>query len=132
MYLFYLFIFLIFWLHLVLVAAHGIFIEACRIFLLWHMVSLLQCAGFSLVVAYGFSLPSCSKWAPGLMGSVVCSTQVLIEPRKLNSCGTWAYLPRSMWDLSSPTRDWTHVAYVGRPILYHWITREVQNSPLSM
>ena len=30
-----------------------------------------------------------------------------------------------MWDLSSLTRDQTHVLYIGRQILNHWTTREV-------
>ena len=30
-----------------------------------------------------------------------------------------------MWDLSSPTRDRTHVPCIGRQILNHWTTREV-------
>ena len=30
-----------------------------------------------------------------------------------------------MWDLSSPTRDWTHVPCIARWILYHWTNREV-------
>ena len=30
-----------------------------------------------------------------------------------------------MWDLSSPTRDWTRIPCIGRRILYHWTTREV-------
>ena len=30
-----------------------------------------------------------------------------------------------MWDLSSPTRDGTHIPCTGRWILYHWTTREV-------
>ena len=30
-----------------------------------------------------------------------------------------------MWDLSSLTRDWTHVPWIGRQILNHWTTREV-------
>ena len=30
-----------------------------------------------------------------------------------------------MWDLSPPTRDWTHVPCTGRWILNHWTTREV-------
>ena len=30
-----------------------------------------------------------------------------------------------MWDLNSPTRDGTHVLYIGRWILTHWTTREV-------
>ena len=34
--------------------------------------------------------------------------------------GTW-----SMWDLSSPTRGWTHDPCIGRWSLNHWTTREV-------
>ena len=30
-----------------------------------------------------------------------------------------------MWDLSSPTRDWTRVCCIGRWTLNHWTTREV-------
>ena len=30
-----------------------------------------------------------------------------------------------MWDISSPTRNWTHVPCIGRPIFNHWTTREV-------
>ena len=30
-----------------------------------------------------------------------------------------------MWDLSSLTRDWTHVPCIGRRILKHWTTSEV-------
>ena len=33
-----------------------------------------------------------------------------------------------MWDLSSPTKDRTRVACIGRQILNHWITREVSGS----
>ena len=39
--------------------------------------SLLQRAGFSLVVACGFPLSSCGAWAPECMGSVVCGPQAL-------------------------------------------------------
>ena len=31
----------------------------------------------------------------------------------------------SMWDLSSPTRDWTHILCIARQILNHWTTKEV-------
>ena len=34
-------------------------------------------------------------------------------------------MPGGMWDLSSPTRDRTHLPCFGRQILYHWTTREV-------
>ena len=39
--------------------------------------SSLWCAGFSLVVACGFSLSSCGAWTPERVGSVVCSMQAL-------------------------------------------------------
>ena len=71
---------LFFWLHRVLVAACGIFVEACGIF---HCGtgSALWCAGFSLVVACGFSLSSCGAWAPGCVGSVVCGMRALLLRR---------------------------------------------------
>ena len=46
----------------------------------------------------------------------------------LHSCSTWAlqlWRGCSIWDLSSPTRDQTHVPCTGRQILNHWTTREV-------
>ena len=36
-----------------------------------------------------------------------------------------------MWDLSSPTRDQTHVPCTGRQILNHWPRREVPSSLFS-
>ena len=46
-------------------------------------------------------------------------------------CGTWALhcglcaqLPQGMWDLSSPTRDQTHISCIGRRIPNHWTTRK--------
>ena len=43
----------------------------------------------------------------------------------LSSCGRSAQLLFAMWDLSSLTRDWTHIPCITRWILYHWATREV-------
>ena len=34
-----------------------------------------------------------------------------------------------MWDLSSPTRDWTRVACIARQIPNHWTTRKVPSLP---
>ena len=60
-----------FWLRQVLVAACGIFTEACGI-LHCGMGSLLRCVGFSLVVVCGFFLfSSCGARVPGHMDSVV-------------------------------------------------------------
>ena len=84
-----------FWLHWVLVAAHGIF-----------------CCGTRGV------LFSCGTQAPEGVGSVVVA-------HGLFSCGMRAQQPCDMWDLSSLTRDRTHVPYIGRRILNCWATREV-------
>ena len=50
------------------------------------------------------------------MGSRACG---------LSSCIVQARLLHSMWDLSSLTRDGTHMPCIARWILNHWITREV-------
>ena len=55
-----LFIYLIFWLRRVLVAAHRIFLEACGLFVVELRL-----------------LSSCGVRAPGCVGSVVCGTQAL-------------------------------------------------------
>ena len=76
---------------------------------LWH-------AGFLPLVVVG-------SRARGL-----CSLQhagSLVEVHKLSSCGTRAQSPRSIWDLSSLTRDRTCVPCIGRRILHHWTTGEV-------
>ena len=54
-----------FWLCRVLVAARGMFVEACG----WDLS--LRRAGFSLVTACGFSLSSCGVQVPEHVGSVV-------------------------------------------------------------
>ena len=79
--------------------------------MLQRVGSLLQCVGFSLVVACGFSLSSCGEQASGCMGSVVVARGL--------SC------PAALEDLSSPTRDRTRVPCIGRQIIYHWTTSEV-------
>jgi len=53
--------------------------------------------------------------------SVVCASRVCV----LSSCSAWASLSHSMWDLSSPVRDQTHIPCIGRQILNHWTTKEV-------
>ena len=40
-------------------------------------------------------------------------------------CCIFVYLPLSMWNLSSQTRDQTSVPCIGRQILNHWTTRGV-------
>ena len=44
------------------------------------------------------------------------------------ACGLLSSCPEACGCMtSSPTRDWTHAACIGRRILNHWITREVSN-----
>ena len=37
----------------------------------------------------------------------------------------WVFWPWGMWNLDSPTRDWTRTPCIGRGGLSHWTTREV-------
>ena len=128
----YLFLFYLFLLRRVLVAAHGIFVEACRIFLCGTRASLqLWRAGFFSLHQLWHAgsrvrgLCSCGARGPEHMGSLVCGSRALVELCELSSCGMRAQLPHGMWDLSSLTRDRTHIPCIGRWILYHWTTRKV-------
>ena len=76
-----------------------------------------HCSGFSCFRsrALGFvGFGSCGSWA--------------VEQR-LNSCDTWAWLPRGMWDFSGSNR--THVSCLSRWTLYHWTTKGAQDEALS-
>ena len=42
-------------------------------------------------------------------------------------CGAWAWFPLSLWNLSSPTRDQTHIPCIARWIPNHWTSREVSD-----
>ena len=42
----------------------------------------------------------------------------------VTGCDAWAQLLQDIWDLSSLTRDWTHVPCIARQILNHRTTRE--------
>ena len=41
------------------------------------------------------------------------------------------FWPWGMWDLSAPTSDQIHTAYIGRQSLNHWTAREVPNDIIS-
>ena len=71
----------------------------------------------SFAVAF-WCLPSHGARVPEHVGSVYAA-------HRLSSCGVQAQLPRGMWDLRSPVRDWTSIPCIGRQILNHWTTREV-------
>ena len=83
-------LFICFWLCWVFVAARGLSLVAAS-----GDYSLLQCAGFSL------------RWLLLLRGTgsrrvgfSSCGSRAL--ERRLSSCGTWAQLLHSMWDLPGP------------------------------
>ena len=64
----------------------------------------------------------CEAWALGHVGFSSCGSQTL--ELGLSSCGTWAWLPYSMWNLHGPRIEPVS-PYIGKRILNHWITREV-------
>ena len=41
----------------------------------------------------------------------------------------WIFLPRGIWYLIYPTKDWIHTAYIGGQNHNHWTTREVPDMP---
>ena len=78
------------------------------------------------------ALSSCGKRGPLFIAvrgplTIVASlvAEHRLQTRRLSSCGSRAQLLRGMWDLSSPTRDQTHIPCIGRRILNHWTTREL-------
>ena len=85
---------------------------------------MLRHVGFSLVVACELCLSSCGAQAPEHVGSVFCDRWAL-SLRHGSSVNEARGLAPRLWDLSSPTRDRTHVPCIGRRILNHWTTREV-------
>ena len=71
------------------------------------------------------------------MGSSLCHGDLsfqhvdsLFAVQGLSSYSTQAELLCGMWDLSSLTRDRTHVLCIARQILNHWTDREVPESLL--
>ena len=55
---------------------------------------------------------------------LVAARGIFTAVHGLSSCDGWAQL-LGMWDLSSPTRDWTHISCIARLILNHLVIREV-------
>ena len=45
------------------------------------------------------------------------------------SCGMWAWFLHGRQDLSSPTRDWTHIPCTERQTLNHWTSK---GSPVNL
>ena len=77
------------------------------------------------------SLPLSHQGSPSLSFMFIClvlavACRILIAMLGLiSSCDMWASLPCGMWDLSSLTRDQTHIPCTRWRILNHWTTREV-------
>ena len=65
--------------------------------------SSLLCSDFSLVFGGLGLLSSCDVQASPCGGFSCCRAQAL--RRRLNSCGTWAYLLRGMWNLPGVCSD---------------------------
>ena len=78
-------------------------------YLFLAVLVLRSCEGFSLVVVSGGSrcgdFSCCGAWALGHTGFNICGMygrsgcSLLVLEHRLNSCGTRASSPRSMWDL---------------------------------
>ena len=62
----------------------------------------------------------------GCTGSSWHHMSALAGRSGLSSFSMWAQLSHSMWDPSSPTKDQTHVPFIGRQV-NPWTTREVLN-----
>ena len=82
----------------------------------------------SFFICLAVSGVSCGMRTPLLP----CTGFSLAEACGLGSCGVQAWLPQGMWDLSSLTRDQTHVPCIERQVLNHWTTREVPEKRVSM
>ena len=84
------YLFIYFWLHWVFVAAHRLSLVVAS-----GGYSSLQCAGFSL------------RWllllrSMGFRRTGFCNCGTWALEHRLSSCGAWAQLLRSMWDLPRP------------------------------
>ena len=111
----------LYWLHWVFVAACGLSVVVVS-----GGYPLLRCTGFSLrwlllLLSMGSrhaGFRSCGAWALRCVGFSSCSTRAQWLWR------TGFVAPQHVG--SSWTRDRTHVPCIGRRILNHWATREVQ------
>ena len=68
-------------------------------------------------------LSSCSAWASHCGGFSCCGARALGHA-VVSGCGTWAQLPRGIWDLARPGIE-PCIPGIGRWILLHCTTREV-------
>ena len=97
--------FFFFWMHWVFLAAHRL----------------------SLVVASGsYSLVAAVCRLLIVVASLVARQRLQdawASVAALRSCGAWAYLSSGMWDLSSQTRNQTHVPSIAR-----WIGKSLERS----
>ena len=94
-----------------------------RLFL--AMLGLAAHAGFLSWWWGGYSMVVLCRLLVAVLGCTYCSSfDLWALERKLNSCGTRAYLQHSMWNLPG-TRDRTYIPCIGRWPHNPWPTREV-------
>ena len=74
-----------------------------------------HCGGFSC----------CGAWTLGCVGFSSCGSQAL--EHRFNSCGAWAQLLRSMWDLPGPGIKLMSLALAGR-----FFTTELPGRPIKI
>ena len=95
------------------IQSKDLFLFCLLIYFWWHWV-FIALRGLSLVASHCGGFSCCRArglgWAQWLWHTSVVALSDLSS---------------SMWDLSSRTRDQTHVPCIGRQILNHWTTREV-------
>ena len=109
----------------------------------WFYVILCLCTGFRiphivLLSSFLFFLSSSVSFLflnVGCAGSsiAVCRLSLAVMHMDFSSCSSWvwAWLPSSMCDFSSPSRDRNSVPRTARWILNHWTTTEVPSFFLS-
>ena len=104
-----------------------------RIFFLKSYLSMISlglhcCEQASLWVRWvGATLLECNLYTPGLC---ICSTRAQQLQHVGSPAGAWQLWLMSLVMESSWTKDRTHVACIGRRILYHWSTRELTDTEL--
>ena len=69
-----------------------------------------HCRGFCCSGAHALE----AVWASVAVGHGLSSCPSQVLEHRLNSCGTWARLPRGMWDLPRPGVELTSAALAGR------------------
>ena len=75
---------------------------------------------FHLLIIFGFPR---SQLQP--KRSLLRHAGFFLAVYELSSCDTQTSFLHGVWDLRSPTRDWTSIPYTARCRLNHWTTTEI-------